>query len=92
MQNEMTPEYLSTVAPQTVGSTTRYKLRNESDLQTIPAKSQQYYHSFLPSVTRAWNILPKETKTSPNFTTFKHKLNKDIKKPPQYYYCGKRLG
>ena len=52
MQNEMTPEYLSSLAPPTVGSTTRYRLSNESDLQTIPAKSQQYYHSFLPSVTR----------------------------------------
>ena len=92
MQNEMTPEYLSSLAPPTVGSTTRYRLRNESDLQTIPAKSQQYYHSFLPSVTRAWNRLPEETKTSPSITAFKHKLNKDIKKPPQYYYCGERLG
>ena len=92
MQNEMTPEYLSSLAPPTVGSTTRYRLRNESDLQTIPAKSQQCYHSFLPSVTRAWNRLPEETKTSPSITAFKHKLNKDIKKPPQYYYCGKRLG
>ena len=80
MQNEMTPEYLSSLAPPTVGSTTRYRLRNESDLQTIPAKSQQYYHSFLPSVTRARNRLPEETKTSPSITAFKHKLNKDIKK------------
>ena len=55
MQNEMTHEYLSSLAPSTVGRTTKYKLRNESDLQTIPAKSQQYYHSFLPPVTRAWN-------------------------------------
>ena len=70
----------------------RYRLRNESDLQTIPAKSQQYYHSFLPSITRAWNRLPEETKTSPSITAFKHKLNKDIKKTPQNYYCGKRLG
>ena len=82
MQNEMTPEYLSSLAPQAVDSTTRYRLRNESDLQTIPAKSQQYYHSFLPSATRAWNRLPEETKTSPCITAFKHKLNKDIKKHP----------
>ena len=37
MQNEMTPEILSSLAPPTVGSTTRYRLRSESDLQTIPA-------------------------------------------------------
>ena len=45
MQNEMTPEYLSSIAPPTVGSA-RYRLRNESDLQTIPAKSQQYYQYY----------------------------------------------
>ena len=80
----MTPEYLSFLALPTVGRTTRYTLRNESDHQTIPAKSQQYYHSFLPSVTRAWNRLSEETKTSPSVTAFKHKL--------QYHYCGKRIG
>ena len=78
----MTTEYLSSLAPSTVGSTTRDRLRNESDLQTIPAKSQQYYHSFLPSVTRAWNRLREETKTSPSITAFKYKLNKDIKSHP----------
>ena len=62
MQNEMTSEYLSSLAPPTVGSTTRYRLSNELDLQTIPAKSQQYFHSFLPSVTRAWNRLPEVRK------------------------------
>ena len=53
MQNEMTPEYLSSLAPPTVGSTTKYRLCNESGLQNIAAKSQRYYHFFLPSVTRA---------------------------------------
>ena len=91
MQNAMTPEHLSSLAHPTVGSTPRYRLCNESDLHTIPARSQQYSHSFLPSVTRAWNRLSEETKTSPSITTFKHKLNRDVKKTPQYYYCGKRL-
>ena len=41
--NEMTPEYLPSLAPSTVGSTTRYRLHNKSDIQTtsIPALSQQ---------------------------------------------------
>ena len=88
----MTPEYLSPLAPPTVGSTTRYRLRNESDLQTISAKSQQYYHSFLPSITQAWNRLSEETKTSPSITALKHKINRDIIKPAQYYNWDKRLG
>lgn len=52
MQNGLTPEYLSSLVPPTVGSTVRYALRNESGLQTVPAKSQQYFNSFLPSATR----------------------------------------
>ena len=39
----MTTEYLSFLASPTVGSATEYRLCNESDLQAIPAKSQQTY-------------------------------------------------
>ena len=82
LQNEMTPEYISSLAPSTLGRTTRYRLGNESDLQTIPAKSQQYCNSFLSTVTRALNRLSEETKTAPSITAFKHKLNSDIKSHP----------
>ena len=43
MQNEMTTEYLSFLVSPTVGSVTEYRMCNESDIQTIPAKSQQTY-------------------------------------------------
>ena len=92
MQHGMTPEYLSSLVPPTVGSTARYPLRNESDLQTVPAKSQQYFNSFLPSVTRAWNGLPEEIKNAETITTFKYKLNRNLNKPPAYYFSGTRLG
>ena len=61
MQHGMTPEYLSLLVPPTVGSTARHPLRNESDLQTVPAKSQ-YFNSFLPSVPKGWNGLPEDIK------------------------------
>ena len=92
MQHGMTPEYLSSLVPPTVGSIARYPLRNESDLQTVPAKSQQYFNSFLPSVTRAWNGLPEDIKNAQTITTFKYKLNRNLKKPPAYYFSGTRLG
>ena len=92
MQNGMTPEYLSSLVPPTVGSTVRYNLRKESDLQTVPAKSQQYFNSFLPSVTRIWNGLPEDKRNSPSVAAFKSKLTSNIKKPPAYYYSGTRLG
>ena len=92
MQHGMTPEYLSSLVPPTVGSIARYPLRNESDLQTVPAKSQQYFNSFLPSVTRAWNGLPEDIKNVQTITTFKYKLNRNLNKPPAYYFSGTRLG
>lgn len=92
MVNNMTPEYLSSLVPPTVGSISRYNLRNETNLQTIPARSQHYYNSFLPSTTRIWNNLPEDTKNSLSVATFKNKLNNNINKPPQYYQSGSRLG
>ena len=92
MQIGLTPEYLSSLIPPSVGSTVRYALCNNSDLQTIPAKSQQYYKSFLPSATRSWNGLSEDKRNSPSMTTFKSKLNSNINRPPAYYYIGSRLG
>ena len=92
MHNEMTPEYLSSLVPPSVGSAVRYALRNESNLQTVPAMSRQYYESFLPSTTRMYNALSDEIKNSPSLEAFKARLNRNTVKPPIYYYAGSRLG
>ena len=92
MINSLAPEYLSSLASQTVGNISQYNLRNKTNLQTIPARSQQYYNSFLPSTTRIWNSLPDDTKHSPSVESFKHKLNNSITKPPPYNFSGSRLG
>ena len=60
MQNGLTPNYLCSLVPATVGSASSYPLRNALNLQSIHAKSQLYYNSFLPSVVRDWNDLPYE--------------------------------
>ena len=91
MIHSLAPEYLSSLVPPTVGNISQYNLRNETNLQTIPARSQQYYYSFLPSTTRIWNSLPDDTKNSPSAESFKHKLNNTTKSPP-YYFSGSRLG
>ena len=92
MINSLAPEYLSSLVPPTVGNISQYNLRNETNLQTVPASSQQYYNSFLPSTTRIWNSLPDDTKNSPSVESFRHKLNSNITKPPPYYFSGSRLG
>ena len=90
MQNGLSPDYLTSLVPATVGSTSSYPLRNASNLQTIHANSQVYYNSFLPSVVRDWNELPEQTRNSPSLNSFKKNVN--ISTPPRYYNTGKRLG
>ena len=55
MLNNITPLYLSSLVPQSISNISRYNLRNSNDLQTINARSNQYFSSFLPSSVRAWN-------------------------------------
>ena len=92
MQNNLSPDYLSSLVPPTVGSTSAYHLRNASDIHLIHANTQLYFNSFLPSVTREWNELPQDVRDSNSLGTFRCKLNVDITKPPAYYNCGSRLG
>ncbi|MCG8049353.1 MAG: reverse transcriptase domain-containing protein [Candidatus Thiodiazotropha endolucinida] len=90
MNYNLTPQYLSSLVPQTVSNASRYNLRNSNDLQTINARTNLYYNSFLPSTIRAWNVLPCVDKQSESVNSFKHTLNKNKSSVPIYYYFGKR--
>ena len=46
MQNNLAPDYLSSLVPPTVGSTSAYPLRNSSNLHTLHAKTQLYFNSY----------------------------------------------
>ena len=92
MFSNITPLYLSRLVPQSVSNLSRYNLRNPKDLQTVNARSSQYYHSSLPSTTTDWNSLSIETKQSDSVNSFKHSLNKDKLSVPGYFYIGSRIG
>ena len=94
MVNGLCPDYLHSLVPPTIGNTSRYNLRNINDLQTVHAKTQLYFNSFLPSVIREWNELPQPTRDSTSISSFKYRLDSITRetKPPSYYYEGKRLG
>ena len=91
MQNDLTPNYLHSLVPATVGSASSYPLRNANNLQTVRANSQLYYYSFLPSTVRDWNELPEQTRNSQTLNIFKYRLNANLSKPPSYYNVGKRI-
>ena len=84
------PHYLSNLIPPTVSSLSRYNLRNSNYLQTVDARTSQYYHSFLPSTTRDWNSLSVETEQSESVNSFKLLLTKGKSTVPDHYYIGSR--
>ena len=90
MVYNITPYYLSNLIPPTVSNLSRYNLRNSNDLQTVDARTRQYYNSFLPSTTRDWNSLPVETKQSESVNSFKLLLTKGKSTVPDHYYIGSR--
>ena len=79
----ITPLYLSPLVPQSVSNLSRYNLRNSNDLQTIDARTNQYYNSFLPSSVRAWNNLSVEAKYCESVNNFKCLLQKEKKSSSQ---------
>ena len=91
MNNNISPEYLSTFVPQPVETATRYNLRDASNIRQPLTRTQLYYNSFIPSSTRLWNELPVETRAANTFTSFKYQINKNVKKPPKYYTVGDRF-
>ena len=92
MQNDLSPNYLSSLVLPAVGSTSTYPLWNSKNLHTIRTYSQLYSNTFLPSVIRDWNELPDLIRSAPSLSAFKHKLNRNIRMPPKLYFTGKRLG
>ena len=92
MQNDMSPNYLSSLVPPSVGNTTNYPLRNSSNLHTIHTNSQLYFNSFLPSVIRDWNELSEQTRNLPSIASFKREINSDIKTYPHFILMARGLG
>ena len=91
MSNNISPEYLSSLVPQPIENTTRYGLRNASNIRPALARMQLYYKYFLPSTIILWNDLSPETRDALTLTSFKYQMNKNIQKPPRYFTVGFRF-
>ena len=90
MTQNIAPLYLSSLVPQSVSNISRYNLRNYNDLQTIDARTNLYFNSFLPATVRAWNDVPDEAKQSESLNTFTSFLNKDRMSVPKHFFVGNR--
>ena len=90
MYNDLTPSYLSSLVPQSINNLSQYSLRNADNLQSIHARTNLYFQSFLPSVVRKWNDLSDEAKRFSSVTSFKNYLNRNRTSIPKFFYTGNR--
>ncbi len=83
---------MSTLVPQSVGSATRYPLRNDNSIRLPHTRTALYSNSFLPSVIREWNQLSLSDREAPSISQFKSLLNRQSTTipVPDYYYYGQR--
>ena len=88
MYHNLVPDYLSSLVPRQ--QNTRYHLRNENNIPGINSRTTLYFNSFLPTSIREWNALPQETRNIQPLSAFKIHLNRDLSKPPLYYFVGPR--
>ena len=90
MYSNISPSYLSSLVPPSIGDISSYNLRNANNLQTFETWTRQYYTSFLPSVIREWNSLSEETRNASSVSAFKSRLDQNVTVPeiPKYFYIG----
>ena len=91
MNNSISSNYLSSLVPQSVETTTHYSLHDATNIREPLMKTQLYYNSFIPSRIILWNDLPSEMRESNMYTNFKFQINKSIRKPAKYYMVGDRF-
>ena len=69
--NNLTPDYFSSLFPPLVNKLSRYNLRNANDVQTINTRSALYFNSFLPFAIREWNNISDNDKYVDSVDSFK---------------------
>lgn len=75
IRNNISPNYLMQLMPQTVYERNPYALRNREDLTPFRTRRQLFYKSFFPQTTRDWNDLPIEIRCAPTIYSFNQLLN-----------------
>ena len=90
MQNGLSPQYLCNLLPPHVGDDLPYSLRNPENFQQIPARTQSYGNSFLPSTIAAWKNLQSSIKNADSLNSFKRLLQQETPMVPEYYNTGNR--
>ena len=70
------PKYLQNILPCSIANRNQYNVRNAAGLSQSIVKTRLtlFDHSFLPSSTRLWNMLPETVRTIADKNSFKKAL------------------
>ena len=90
MVNRLSPSYLNSLVPDTIGSTSSYSLRDSHNIQNIACRTNLYLNSFLPSAFTDWNALPIDIRILGSLSAFKCYINRDKIIPKKLYFFGER--
>ena len=90
MYNGIAPSYLSSLVPRPDQKSSRYSLRKANNIRTIHFRTNQYYSSFLPAVSRDWNDLPCSDRIVDTVDDFKRQLTQGRIIAPKYFYTDSR--
>ena len=86
----ISPAYLSSLVPDTVGNFTNYNLRRANDPQGIACRTSMYKNYFIPSVVDDWNALPQDIGHLDSLAAFKTYLDRDKPILNKIYLIGER--
>ena len=90
MVNNLAPNYLSDLLPDTVGQHVDYGLRNENSIRAPFTRTESYRRSFIPFGISTWNNLPAEIKRAPSLEAFVG-ATKPKRQARKLYEAGSRL-
>ena len=90
MVNGLSPSYLNSLVPDTIGSTSSYSLRDSHNIQNIACRTNLYLNSFLPSAITDWDALPIDIRNLGSLSAFKCYINRDKIIPNKLYFFGER--
>ena len=84
MKNNISPQYLSDLVPDSLNSIHSHNTRNSSIIPPIRTRTSLYTNYFLPATIRSSNLLPERIKSSTSVNSFKSNLKSNHPQKPPY--------
>ena len=75
-----------------VKQTSNYNLRDRNNYIQPITRGSQYQNSFIPQVSKSWNVLPENVRNIGCLSAFKNFFTQHDPKTPRFFYDGIRKG